>query len=924
MTLKEDIKHRILTLDGAMGTMIQRLDLSESDYRKQLFVNTPGVMKGNNDVLNLTRPDVVRSIYQAYLEAGADIIETNTFSSQRISMADYFLEEKVREICGEGCRLARETVDEWMRSHPEDYKYVAGSIGPTNKSLSISPDVNDPALRSITFNQLADAYTEQMRTMLENGVDVLLIETIFDTLNAKAALYAAQTAMEDVKREVPIMLSVTVNDTQGRMLAGQTLEAFLVSVAHSPYILSVGLNCSFGAEQMLPLIRNLAKVSPYYISVYPNAGLPNELGLYDETPEHMEKEMTPMFQEGLVNVVGGCCGTTPAFIQRFATLAKKYKPRSIDVQESTEAANARPLCALAGLEPLLQTAGMRFINIGERCNVAGSRRFLRLIKEKKYDEALSIARSQIEAGAMVLDVNMDDGLLDAEAEMRNFVNLMMSDPDVARVPLMIDSSQWNVVRAGLQCVQGKAIVNSISLKEGEEVFLSHAREIRRYGAAMVVMAFDEQGQATTYERKIEICNRAYRLLTNEACVPAQDIIFDPNVLAVATGLEEHANYGLDFIRATAWIRMSLTGVHVSGGISNLSFAFRGNNYVREAMHAAFLYQTIQVGQDFGIVNPTAKVAYEDIPAPLLTAIDDVLLNRRPDATERLIALASEEQNAHAEGTTTNTTETWRQNSDVDARLQYAIQRGIPDYLQEDINEALTKYGSALNVIQQPLMNAMNHVGELFGSGRMFLPQVVKSARMMKQAVAILQPLIEAGKKESNNAVTHKVLMATVRGDVHDIGKNIVGVILACNGYEVIDLGVMVSAERIVAEACSTKADIVALSGLITPSLAEMTNVAHLMQEAGLHIPLMIGGATTSELHTALKIAPAYDAPVFWMHDAAQNVKVASMLFDAAQHDAFVEANRQRQAHIRKEYAQAHQEPLSLEEARQRKPDFFKE
>lgn len=924
MNIKQDLKQRILTLDGAMGTMIQRQELQESDYRQKLFQHTPGVMKGNNDVLNLTRPDVVRDIHRAYLDAGADIIETNTFSSQRVSMADYYLEDQAAEICRAGCRLAREEVDKWMAMHPGcPQKYVAGSVGPTNKSLSISPDVNNPALRSLTFQQLASAYVEQMRTMIDNGVDALLVETIFDTLNAKAALFAAQQAMREAGRRVPVMLSVTVNDTHGRMLAGQTLEAFLVSVSHSDDILSVGLNCSFGADQMLPLIRQLATASPYYISVYPNAGLPNELGLYEETPEHMAQEMEPLFREKLVNVVGGCCGTTPEFIRRFAAMAHAGCPHQPSRSRGNGTADspAEPLCLLAGLEPLRQTADMPFINIGERCNVAGSRKFLRLIKDKQYDEALSIARSQIESGAMILDVNMDDGLLDAEAEMRNFINLMMSDPDVARVPLMIDSSQWNVVRAGLQCVQGKAIVNSISLKEGEAVFLEHAREIRQYGAAMVVMAFDEQGQATSYERKISICQRAYTLLTEQVGVPPADIIFDPNVLAVGTGLEEHANYALDFIRATAWIRSHLHGAHVSGGVSNLSFSFRGNNYVREAMHAVFLYHTVQAGQDFGIVNPASKVAYEDVPQQLLTAIDDVLLNRRPDATERLIALASAEKAAHAETDANHVAMAWRQGTDVESRLLYAIQRGIPDYLHDDLEEAMQKYGNALDIIQKPLMDAMNHVGELFGSGRMFLPQVVKSARMMKQAVALLQPAIEAGRKSADTE-SRKILMATVRGDVHDIGKNIVGVILACNGYEVVDLGVMVPAERIVEEIIRTRADIVALSGLITPSLAEMANVAHQMQEAGLSVPLMIGGATTSELHTALKIATQYDGPVFWMHDAAQNVKVAACLFDATQRDSFVTSNSQRQAQIRREYIDSHQETLSLEEARQRKPHFF--
>lgn len=922
-TLQDLIQQRILLLDGAMGTMIQQYGLAEEDFRGTRFADVPGLMKGNNDLLNLVRPDIVRNIHRLYLEAGADIIETNTFSSQRISQADYHCAGVAREMALEGARIARSIADEYTLNNPAQPRFVAGSVGPTNRSLSISPDVNDPALRNLTFDTLAEAYTEQMEALLEGGVDALLIETIFDTLNAKTALFAAEEAMQTVGRRVPLMLSVTVSDVAGRTLSGQTLEAFLASVQHAD-IFSVGLNCSFGARQLKPFLRDLAQKAPYYISAYPNAGLPNALGQYDQSPEQMREEVREYVDEGLVNIIGGCCGTTDAYIRQLHTLLDAHPHGTITHSQHLQ---------LSGLEVLEVTKERLFVNVGERCNVAGSRKFLRLINEKNYDEALSIARRQVEDGALVLDINMDDGLLDARHEMETFLNLCMSDPDVARVPMMIDSSDWEVIRTGLKCVQGKSIVNSISLKEGEDIFLRHAREVKRLGAAVVVMAFDEEGQATTYKRKIQICERAYRLLTEQVGMPPHDIIFDPNVLAVATGIEEHNTYALDFIRATEWIRHHLPGAHVSGGVSNLSFAFRGNNYLREAMHAVFLYHTMAAGQDFGIVNPATKVQYSDIPTPLLEAIEDVLLCRRPDATERLIEhaerLKAEQEAAKASSANpADNDHDTASHTSVEERLAYALQKGVTDHLEAGLMEAVKKYGNAVRVIEGPLMDGMNRVGTLFGEGKMFLPQVVKTARTMKQAVDILQPLIQAqptlhtcdccGTPKSHQRP--RVLLATVKGDVHDIGKNIVSVVLACNGYEVIDLGVMVPAEEIVRRAIEEKADIIGLSGLITPSLEEMVNVARELERNGLSIPLMIGGATTSELHTALKIAPVYSAPVVWMKDASQNAKAASQLLSDKEH--YADSLGQRYADLRRQYAEKENEPLPLEEARRRKPKLF--
>ena len=903
-----------MVLDGAMGTMIQKYSLTENDFRGTRFADSAVEMKGNNDMLNITRQDVIEDIHRKYLVAGADIISTNTFSSQRISQADYALGEYSREMAFEGARIARRVADEF--STDEKPRFVAGSVGPTNKTCSMSPDVSDPAKRDITYDQLFDAYSEQMEGLIEGGADIILIETIFDTLNAKAAIDAATSTMQRLQKDLPIMVSVTVSDLAGRTLSGQTLDAFMASVGSYP-IFSIGLNCSFGARQMKPFIAELARKAPWYTSAHPNAGLPNSMGLYDETAESMAPQIAELIDEGLVNIVGGCCGTTDEFIARYADLVKGKTPREPKPQPET--------MRLSGLDLLDVTPEVGFVNVGERCNVAGSRKFLRLIKEKNYEEAIGIARKQVADGAQVIDINMDDGLLDAQEEMTTFLKLIAAEPDVTRVPVMIDSSKWEVITAGLKCVQGKSIVNSISLKEGKDTFVSHARDAMRYGAAVVVMCFDEKGQATTFERRIEIAERAYRILTQEVGMNPLDIIFDPNVLAIATGMEEHNAYAADFIRATEWIRQNLPGAHVSGGVSNLSFSFRGNNYIREAMHAVFLYHAIAKGMDFGIVNPATKVLYSDIPADELTVIEDAILNRTPDASERLISLA-EKLKAEADSNKENTAaadnheEKWR-SEPLEQRLAYALIRGIATYLDTDLHEALDKYPKAVSIIEGPLMDGMNTVGQLFGSGKMFLPQVVKTARTMKQAVAILQPYIEA-QKEEGTTKAGKVLIATVKGDVHDIGKNIVGVIMACNNYEVIDLGVMVPAEQIVKKAMEEKVDIIGLSGLITPSLEEMVNVAKEMEKAGLRLPIMIGGATTSEMHVALKIAPVYSGPVVWMKDASQNPLMASQLLNGDEEEKLKLSLDKKYSLMRDEYL-SHQTPLaSLEEARKNKLQLF--
>lgn len=915
-TIQQLIRERILVLDGAMGTMIQQYNLSEADFRGERFKDIPGQLKGNNDLLCLTRPEVIEDIHRKYLVAGADIIETNSFNATSVSMADYHVQAYCREINLAAARLAGRIADEFTALNPEKPRFVAGSVGPTNKTCSMSPDVNNPAFRALTFDELQAAYCEQMEALLEGGVDALLIETIFDTLNAKAAIRAAELSMEKTGRRVPLMLSVTVSDIAGRTLSGQTLDAFLASVEHAD-LFSVGLNCSFGARQLKPFLEQLASRAPYYISAYPNAGLPNSLGQYDQTPEDMAAEVKEYIEEGLVNIIGGCCGTTEQYIAKYQDLIQGVQPR-VPVKKHAH-------LWLSGLELLEVSPEINFVNVGERCNVAGSRKFLRLINEKKYDEALSIARKQVEDGALVIDVNMDDGLLDAAQEMTTFLNLVASEPEIARVPIMIDSSKWEVIRAGLKCVQGKCIVNSISLKEGEEVFIAHAREVKQLGAAVIVMAFDEKGQADTYSRKIEVCERAYRILVDKVGFAPEDIIFDPNVLAVATGIEEHNNYAVDFIQATGWIRKNLPGAHVSGGVSNLSFSFRGNNYIREAMHAVFLYHAIQQGMDMGIVNPATSVLYTDIPQDILERIEDVVLNRRPDAAERLIETA-ERLKQEKEGTASQEGNAsaqllWRNNTTVEERLQYALVKGLSDYLEEDLQEALSRYPNAVSIIEGPLMAGMNHVGDLFGSGKMFLPQVVKTARTMKKAVAILQPYIEAEKEEGARSAG-KVLVATVKGDVHDIGKNIVSVVMACNNYEIIDLGVMVPAEKIVETAIREKVDIVGLSGLITPSLEEMVHVVTELQRAGLDIPVMIGGATTSKLHTALKIAPVYHAPVVYMKDASQNALVAAKLLNREQCPAFVEALNEEYQALREKNRQKTVQTVSLAEAQKNKLNLW--
>lgn len=910
MNIKEALKSRILVLDGAMGTMIQQYALTEDDFRGKHLKEHPQQLKGNNDLLVLTRPDVIRDIHEKYLQAGADIIETCTFNANTISQSDYGCEMLCDEINRRAVEIAREVADHY--STPEKPRFVVASIGPTSRTCSISPDVENPARRNLTFDTLVQAYTSQICVLIESGVDALLCETIFDTLNAKAAIYAAEEAMRHTGREVPIMLSLTVADAAGRTLSGQTIEAFIASVI-SKKILSVGLNCSFGAEQMRPFIKRISDIAPCYVSAYPNAGLPNELGKYDQSPEQMAEEVRNYIDSGLVNIIGGCCGTTNEYIAKFPALVEGKTPRKpVDYPSDLW---------LSGLERLVVNRKMNFINIGERCNVAGSRKFLRLINEKNYNEALKIARKQVEDGAQVLDINMDDGLLDTRKEMINFLNLLGSEPEIARVPIMVDSSNWEVVRAGLKCLQGRAIVNSISLKEGEKMFLAHAREAKLLGAAVVVMAFDEEGQATTFSRKTEICERAYRLLTEKAGFEPQEIIFDPNILAVATGIEEHAAYGIDFIRTCAWIKENLPGTHISGGVSNLSFSFRGNNYVREALHAVFLYHAIAAGMDMGIVNPQTSVLYEEIPAEVRDAMEDVILNRKADATERLIAIA-EQLKGKSTANEHHSDDTWRKQS-VEERLKTALLKGVGDYLQEDLNEAIEKYKTAVAVISGPLMDGMGYVGELFGAGKLFLPQVVKTARTMKQAVAILQPLIEKQNSEQA-ALAGKVLIATVKGDVHDIGKNIAGVVMGCNGYEITDLGVMVPSEKIISEAIAKRVDMVILSGLITPSLDEMITVVKEMKAAGENIPVLIAGATTSPLHTALKIAPEYDGVVIHVKDVSQNIMVAAeLLGDTTRRNKYIDNVKKEQEILRKSAMQRGSEQLrSLDDARKNRLSLF--
>lgn len=911
--LEHEIRNRILLLDGAMGTMVQTYGLDENDFRGDLFAGHNVQLKGNNDVLCLTRPDVILDIHRKYLEAGADIIETNTFSAQRISQADYRIEDYSRDIALAGARLARQAADEYSTQGRQ--RFVAGSVGPTNKTCSMSPDVSNPAARDITYDELYEAYCEQIGALIEGGVDAILIETVFDTLNAKAAIDASLAEMDKVGKKLPVMISMTVSDMAGRTLSGQTIEAFVATISAYP-VFSVGLNCSFGPDKMKPFLREMARCSHLYVSAYPNAGLPNSMGQYDVGPEELASQMLDIVKEGLVNIVGGCCGTTDRHIRKLAEIVKDASPHV----PSPKSGNMR----LAGLEQLEITPEIRFVNVGERCNVAGSRKFLRLIKEKNYEEAVSIARKQVDDGALVIDINMDDGLLDASSEMVHFLNMIASEPDIARVPVMIDSSDWNVILSALRCVQGKCIVNSISLKAGEESFLNHAREIGRFGAAVVVMCFDEKGQATSFERRIEIAERAYKILVDKVGFNPDDIIFDPNILAIATGIREHDNYAVDFIKATKWIRDNLPGSHVSGGVSNLSFSFRGNNYIREAMHAVFLYHAMEAGMDFGIVNPSAKITYADIPKNQLEVIEDVIFNKSIDAADKLISLADNilngsEVKGEIQGMQ-GQTETWRE-MPLDKRISYELRKGIPDYLDVDMHEALSVYPHAVDIISGPLMSGMNEVGELFGAGKMFLPQVVKTARVMKKAVEILKPFVEK-EHSGSGSKKGKILIATVKGDVHDIGKNIVGVIMACNNYEVIDLGVMVAAEDIVRTAIEEKVDIVGLSGLITPSLSEMVNVVAEMGKANLNIPVMIGGATTSMQHVALKIAPAYDGPVVWMKDASQNPIAAARLLSSTEKDVYISEINTVYERLRNEYNSSEPDVDDISHARKNKLNLF--
>lgn len=881
MSLLHDIlKRRIMVLDGAMGTMIQRYNLSESDFRGVEFVNHPQPLAGNNDMLVLTRPDVIGAIHRCYLEAGADIIETCTFNSQSISQQEYGTQSLVYRINVAAVELARQEVERMNALTPDRPRFVAGSVGPTGKMLSMSPDVENPGYRDIDFDTLTTAYTEQIDALVTTGVDLLLVETVFDTLNAKAALTAARKVFENHGVELPIILSLTIADAAGRILSGQTLEAVVTSVRHFN-LTAIGLNCSFGAAQMEPFLRELSDIAPCYVSAYPNAGLPNAMGEYSQTPQMMATDIERFAERQIVNIVGGCCGSTPEHIAAIANAVNLYTPRQVNVQSGAW---------LAGLDAF--DANGMFVNVGERCNVAGSRKFLRLISEKNYAEALSIARKQVEDGAMVLDINMDDAMLDSEGQMVEFLNIMASDPQVARVPWMIDSSRFEVIIAALKRIQGKAIVNSLSLKEGEQMFIDRAKEIKSFGAAVVVMAFDELGQATTYERKIEICSRAYRLLTEIVGFEPCDIIFDPNILTIATGIAEHDNYARDFIRATAWIRQNLPGAHVSGGVSNLSFAFRGNNYIREAMHAVFLYHAASVGMDMAIINPSTAVMYEQIPSQLRTALEDVVLNRKADATETLIAMATSFMELKEETKVVD-----RTSVPISQRLADSLQRGDESYLEQDLAEALKFYLSAVEIVEKPLMEGMTAVGRLFGEGKMFLPQVVKSARTMKRAVAILQPYIESSKSIGR---VGRYLVATVKGDVHDIGKNIASVILRCNGFEVIDLGVMVAPQDIVKAAVEHKVDFIGLSGLITPSLEQMALTATMLREAGVDVPLFISGATTSALHTAVKIAPLYSGAVFHVKDASQNPLLALKLL-GVERDSIIQQLMAEQSELRAKF-----------------------
>ncbi len=911
--IQDLLRDRILILDGAMGTMIQAYHLTENDYRGTRFRDFGHDLKGNNDLLSITRPEVIKEIHNRFLEAGSDIIETNTFNGTSISQADYHLQDLAYELNLASARIAREAADAATQKTPDKPRFVAGAIGPTNKTLSLSPDVEDPGYRAITFDQLTEAYSEQIRGLADGGVDILLVETIFDTLNAKAAIYAIHKHAEKTGEQFPVMISGTIVDQSGRTLSGQTTEAFWISVSHTKNLLSVGLNCSLGSEQMRPYIEELANNATCFTSLYPNAGLPDEMGEYNEAPEFMAEQLRAYARENFVNIVGGCCGTTPEHIKAIAEAAAECSPRTIPEQ--------KPYLRLSGLEPLVVRPDTNFVNVGERTNVTGSRKFRRLITEEHYEEALSVAREQVEGGAQVVDVNMDEGMLESEKVMTTFLQLIASEPDISRVPVMIDSSRWSVLKAGLRTIQGKGIVNSISLKEGEDVFREQAQEILNFGAAVVVMAFDEKGQADNYERRIEICERAYKILTEEVGFPPQDVILDPNILTVGTGIEDHNNYAVDYFKATKWIKENLPLAKVSGGLSNVSFSFRGNNKVREAIHAAFLYHAIQAGMDMGIVNPSQLEVYAEIPDELRELVEDVLLNRRGDATERLVDYA--EKIKEEESDSAGKKEEWREAS-VEERIKHALVKGIVDYIVEDAEEARQKYDRPIEVIEGPMMAGMDVVGDLFGSGKMFLPQVVKSARVMKKGVAHLIPFIEKEKeKNKSDKPKAKVLLATVKGDVHDIGKNIVAVVLRCNNFDVMDLGVMVPSDKILAEARRNNVDIIGLSGLITPSLDEMVHVAKELKREKFSQPLLIGGATTSRMHTAVKIEPMYDQPVIHVLDASRSVSVTSNLVSETLRDEFVSEKKSEYEKLRQQHAsrKKRKKYLPIEEARRNKTNI---
>ncbi|RZK05655.1 MAG: methionine synthase [Pantoea sp.] len=903
--LKQQLAQRIMVLDGGMGTMIQSYKLEEEDYRGSRFADWPCDLKGNNDLLVLSKPAVIREIHDAYLAAGADILETNTFNATSIAMSDYQMESLSAEINFEAARLARACADAWTAKTPDRPRYVAGVLGPTNRTCSISPDVNDPAYRNVTFNQLVEAYRESTRALVEGGSDIIMIETVFDTLNAKAAVYAVQTEMEALGVALPLMISGTITDASGRTLSGQTTEAFYNSLRHAEP-LSFGLNCALGPDELRQYVAELSRIAEGYVTAHPNAGLPNAFGEYDLDAELMAQQIGEWATAGFLNIIGGCCGTTPQHIAAMVAAVEGVAPRQLPTIPVA--------CRLSGLEPLNITAESLFVNVGERTNVTGSAKFKRLIKEEKYNEALEVALQQVQSGAQIIDINMDEGMLDAEAAMVRFLNLIAGEPDIARVPIMIDSSKWEVIEKGLQCIQGKGIVNSISMKEGEAAFIHHARQVRRYGAAMVVMAFDEVGQADTRARKIEICRRAYRILTEQVGFPPEDIIFDPNIFAVATGIDEHNNYAMDFIGACEDIKRELPHAMISGGVSNVSFSFRGNDPVREAIHAVFLYYAIRKGMDMGIVNAGQLAIYDDLPAELREAVEDVILNRRDDGTERLLALAEKYRGGKSDGSQEKQLAEWR-SWDVVKRLEYSLVKGITEFIEQDTEEARQQVPRPIEVIEGPLMSGMNVVGDLFGEGKMFLPQVVKSARVMKQAVAYLEPFIEASKEAGRS--NGKIVLATVKGDVHDIGKNIVGVVLQCNNYEIIDLGVMVPGEKILKTAREVNADIIGLSGLITPSLDEMVNMAKEMERQGFTLPLLIGGATTSKAHTAVKIEQHYSGPTVYVQNASRTVGVVSSLLSSTSKEDFVARTRKEYETVRIQHARKKPRtpPVSLQAAR---------